>query len=189
MYLFLSESAAMNILSFFVFTFASLTDWYDGWYARKYGFKTRWGQFLDPLADKILTSFAFVSIYYLSLRDVNLFGNNKFISVAVLVGVIIFRDIVLTIMRSYMELKGKEFKTSYISKVKTFSQMSYLFLIIAMVVLKNSFELGEINTFIMSFLYSEINYYFLIAITLLTLVSGIAYFFESESVMKSETIN
>ena len=46
------------IIIFYISQLQRLTDWYDGWYARKYGFKTRWGQFLDPLADKILTSAA-----------------------------------------------------------------------------------------------------------------------------------
>jgi len=39
---------------------ASLTDWWDGWYARRHNMETSFGMLLDPLADKILTTAAFI---------------------------------------------------------------------------------------------------------------------------------
>src|SRR5437667_10554982 len=103
-------------MSFIVFTLAALTDWYDGWYARKYGFKTRWGQFLDPLADKILTSAALVCFYLMDKKNPDYFGTKEIIPIGILIGIIIFRDIVLTVARSVSELKGRQFNTSMISK-------------------------------------------------------------------------
>jgi len=170
--------------SFFVFTLAALTDWYDGWYARKYGFKTRWGQFLDPLADKILTSSALVCFYIINTRQPSFFGTNEFISVGLLISIIIFRDLVLTLARSISELRGKEFNTSMISKTKTFVQMTYIFLIIGFTAMVISFKDSAAGVKIASFLNSDWNYYFLLFITLLTVASGIAYIFESNSPVK-----
>ena len=54
------DSMATRIGSMVIFTIAALTDWYDGYAARKTGGITMWGQFLDPLADKILVSSGFI---------------------------------------------------------------------------------------------------------------------------------
>jgi CDP-diacylglycerol---glycerol-3-phosphate 3-phosphatidyltransferase len=178
LWLFLSESPINVFLSFIVFTIAALTDWYDGWYARKYGFKTRWGQFLDPLADKILTSAAFVGFYILKGRDPNFLGTVEFIPFGILIAIILFRDIVLTLARSVQEFRGREFKTSMISKTKTFIQMAFIFLIIGLIALASILPAAWVSPLI-NYLHSDINYYILLLITLLTAASGIAYIIES----------
>ena len=176
---FLSGSVTLVQLSLFVFTVAALTDWYDGWYARKYGFKTRWGQFLDPLADKILTSSALIGFYILNNKEPGFFGTNELIPVGILIALIIIRDITLTIVRSYKELKGQDFKTSFISKAKTFTQMTYIFVVLVFITAGVTFRDTELSSNIFAFLYSDLNYYILFLITLLTVLSGIAYLFES----------
>lgn len=180
-WLFLSESDVCIQLSFIIFTVAALTDWYDGWYARKYGFKTQWGQFLDPLADKILTSSALAGFYIINNIEPGFFGTNELIPVGVLIAVIIIRDIALTAVRSYKELKGQEFKTSLISKAKTFAQMTYLFVVIGFTTIGVTFRGSELSSTVFAFLYSDLNYYLLFAVTLLTVFSGIAYIFESRA--------
>jgi len=184
LYLFLSENNTLVFLSFLVFTVAALTDWYDGWYARKYGFKTRWGQFIDPLADKILTSSAFVGFYLVKLRDPEFLGTENFIPFAILLGVILFRDLILTAARSVQELRGREFSTSMLSKTKTFIQMTFIFLIIGLFSTASILNSSEISVSIINYLHSDINYYILLIITLLTALSGIAYIFESNSKVK-----
>jgi CDP-diacylglycerol--glycerol-3-phosphate 3-phosphatidyltransferase len=168
-------------LSFFVFTIAALTDWYDGWYARRYGFKTRWGQFLDPLADKILTSAALICFYLMDKKNPGFFGTKEIIPIGILIGIIIFRDIVLTIARSVSELRGRQFNTSVISKTKTFIQMTYIFLIIGFTAIGAGFNGSGTSNKLISFLYSDWNYYILLLISVLTVASGIAYIFESQS--------
>jgi CDP-diacylglycerol---glycerol-3-phosphate 3-phosphatidyltransferase len=177
--LFLSDDPFKVFLSFIVFTLAALTDWYDGWYARKYGFKTNWGQFLDPLADKILTSAAFIGFYLLKQKDHNFMGTVEFIPFGLLVAIIILRDLVLTVARSIQELRGKQFRTSMISKTKTFVQMTFVFIIIGFLSLTSLINDSDVTSGLINYLHSDINYYILLLITILTVASGIAYIFES----------
>lgn len=187
LYLFLSGEPANVFLSFIVYTIAALTDWYDGWYARKYGFKTRWGQFIDPLADKILTSFAFIGFYLMKKQDPFFLGKIEFVPVGILIAVIIFRDIVLTAARSVQELRGKEFRTSLISKSKTFIQMAFIFLIIALVAVSSLSSGSDFSSNIIRYLHSDFNYYILLLVTLLTVASGITYIFESNPAGTKQT--
>lgn len=179
LYLFLSDNTLMVGISFFVYTIAALTDWYDGWYARKYGFKTRWGQFIDPLADKILTSAAFIGFYLLKQKDPSFMGTAEPIPVIILIALIIFRDIVLTAARSIQELRGRDFKTSVISKTKTFIQMTFIFIILAAISLAALLSGSAAAEGIIKYLHSDINYYILLVVTVLTVLSGAAYIFES----------
>ena len=180
LFLFLSDNETAVFFSFIVYTFAALTDWYDGWYARKYGYKTRWGQFIDPLADKILTSSAFIGFFLMKQKNPMFFGSAEFIPIWILVSIIILRDITLTIARSIQELRGREFTTSMISKTKTFVQMTFIFLVIALhstgVLLKGT----DTGYYMLRYLQSDLNYYILVIITLLTAASGAAYIFEKK---------
>ncbi len=189
LYLFLSGQTGLVAASFVVYTIAALTDWYDGWYARRYGFKTRWGQFIDPLADKILTSAAFIGFYMMNKQDPLFFGTSEPVPLIILIAVIIFRDIVLTIVRSVQELRGKEFRTSMISKTKTFIQMTFIFVILGLISISAVAQGGAISVSINSYLQSQINYYILLLITVLTAASGAAYFFESGENIEKQTYN
>jgi CDP-diacylglycerol---glycerol-3-phosphate 3-phosphatidyltransferase len=181
MILFLTGSGPAVQISFFVFTIAALTDWYDGWYARKYGFKTKWGRFLDPLADKILTSCALLAFYLFYKAEPGFFGTNRIIPVWILIAVIILRDIILTAVRSYMELKGRGFKTSMISKTKTFLQMVYIFCVIGFFAIGLTFSGTGFGQAVRGLVFSGLNYYSLMIISILTAASGVAYIFESNS--------
>ena len=67
LYLFISDDLLMKQISLVVFLVAALSDWYDGWLARKFNYITEWGKFMDPLADKILTSAAFIGFSLVGL--------------------------------------------------------------------------------------------------------------------------
>ncbi|MCH7619626.1 MAG: CDP-diacylglycerol--glycerol-3-phosphate 3-phosphatidyltransferase [Candidatus Marinimicrobia bacterium] len=101
-----------------IFAIAALTDLYDGMIARKYGTVSRWGAFVDPLADKILLSTAFfglVMLGYLKLW---------------MVLAVIFRDAVITGVRAYGLRKNKHIKTEKFAKWKTTFQISLISLIL-----------------------------------------------------------
>ncbi len=169
LYLFLSENPLYKKISLVVFFIAVLTDWYDGWHARRYGQVSKVGIFLDPLADKFLTSIAFIGFYILGIMPLWM------------VLIIVVRDIVITILRSYQEANGKTMKTSYIAKTKTFIQMTYIFLIVILVC-SLSFDIdGILKSSINDFLYSGLNYIFMLSVTLITLYTGVSYFFEKNT--------
>ena len=142
LFLFLSENPLYKKISLLIFFIAVLTDWYDGWHARRYGQVSKVGIFLDPLADKILTSIAFIGFYILGIMPLWM------------VLIIVVRDIVITLLRSYQEVNGKTMKTSYIAKTKTFIQMTYIFLIVILVCTL-SFDIdGSLKNSINDYLYS-----------------------------------
>ena len=161
-------------LSLIVFFIAVTTDWYDGWHARRYGQVSKAGIFLDPLADKILTSIAFIGFYKLGLMSLWM------------VVMIVIRDITITLLRSIQEAKGKTLRTSFIAKTKTFIQMTYIFLIVILVCAL-SFDIPEgLKNQISEFLYSDINFYLMLSVTLLTIYTGISYFFEKEKTVEKQ---
>ena len=104
-----------------VFALAALTDWLDGYLARRYGEVTSHGAFLDPLADKVLTTSAFVALY---MYDV--------VPLWMLV-ILIARDFSTTALRSIVGDRGSVVNTSMMAKVKTFLQM--VFIIVALLLL------------------------------------------------------
>jgi len=59
-FLFISDNPLLKQIALIIYFIAAITDWYDGWLARKFNYITNWGKFMDPLADKFLTSAAFV---------------------------------------------------------------------------------------------------------------------------------
>lgn len=116
--LLLSDSAMHRQLSVVVYVVAALTDWYDGWVARKYGSMSRWGMFLDPLADKILSSAALFTFVALGLID------------AWMVWVIVVRDLLITALRLYGEWTNHPIVTSKSAQAKTFSEFIVIWYIL-----------------------------------------------------------
>ena len=175
LYLFLTGDVLLQRISVVVFFIAVLTDWYDGWYARKYKSVTKTGIFLDPLADKILTTFAFILFFIKRMLPYWMLA------------IIAVRDIIITLLRSYDEYKGRTIKTSKIAKTKTFLQMTYIFFILALFTLP-TFDTSEalkvsINDFLFN---SSANYIFMLVITLITLYTGVSYFIEKRHYKNNE---
>ncbi len=116
--LLVSDSSLQRQFSVVVYVVAALTDWYDGWVARKYGSQSRWGKFLDPLADKILASAALFTFSALGLID------------AWMVWVIVGRDVVITALRSYGEWTDHPIVTSKTAQAKTFGEFIVIWYIL-----------------------------------------------------------
>lgn len=164
LFLFLSDDILFNIISVAVYIVAALSDWYDGWLARKFNYITSWGKFWDPLADKILTSAAFIGFAIVNLIP--------YWMVVFIVG----RDILVTLLRVYADKKGFKFSTSVYAKWKTLLQMVFLYyLLIVFVAGKIPEVYLEYGKLISGLLDENLVYFVTLFITLVTLHSGILY--------------
>ncbi len=101
-----------------IFALASTTDWLDGYLARRRRQVTWLGQMLDPIADKLLTSAAFISLVQLDLAP------------AWIVALIIGREFAVTGLRSLAYAKGITIPASPLGKVKMASQVTAILLLI-----------------------------------------------------------
>ena len=107
-----------DIVGAAIFALASLTDWLDGYIARRRRQVTWFGQMLDPIADKLLTSAAFISLVQLNVAP------------AWMVAVIIGRELAVTGLRSLASTRGRGFAASWLGKVKMASQVTAILLLI-----------------------------------------------------------
>jgi CDP-diacylglycerol--glycerol-3-phosphate 3-phosphatidyltransferase len=159
-----SSDVALQQLSLAVFIVAMLTDWYDGWVARRWGYVTRWGTFLDPLADKVVTSAALIAFIYLDLVP------------PWTVWVIVVRDIAITFLRSYSEFKGKPFDTSRMAKTKTFLQFALIYYILLAYVARNTeYFRVHYGQLLEQLLDPSLLYASMVVITAITLLTGVLY--------------
>jgi CDP-diacylglycerol--glycerol-3-phosphate 3-phosphatidyltransferase len=101
-----------------IFAVASLTDWLDGYLARRRRQVTWLGQVLDPIADKLLTSAAFISLVQLGLAP------------AWMVALIIGREFAITALRSLAYTRGITIPASRLGKIKMGSQVTAILLLI-----------------------------------------------------------
>ena len=164
LFFFLSENPLFKQISIGIFIIAALTDWYDGWLARKFNYITNWGKFWDPLADKILTSTAFIGFVVLGILQLWM------------VIIILLRDFIITILRAYADYKGASFPTSNYAKWKTFIQMAFLYYLLIMYTAINTPQIfkGYENTFSI-LMNANFIYYTMFVITIITLHSGVTY--------------
>lgn len=142
-----------------IFLIASLTDWLDGYYARKYNLITNMGKFLDPLADKLLVSAAFILLVELDL------------AAAWIVILIISREFAVTGLRLVAAGEGVVLAASNMGKLKTVSQITA----IAFLLLHN---------FPFSYLGIPMDTIVLYIALILTTWSGIEYFVKNWHVMR-----
>lgn len=171
--LFLSGEPLLVQISLAVFLIAAVTDWYDGWLARKFNYITEWGKFLDPLADKILTSTAFVGFVVVGMLPLWM------------VILIVARDMLVTLLRAYADYRKVSFTTSYTAKWKTFFQMVFLYYLLLVYTLKtfNGLHVQYKNVFD-TLMNSTGIYFAMLAITLFTVVTGITYIFSNRFLIK-----
>ncbi|MCK9407694.1 MAG: CDP-diacylglycerol--glycerol-3-phosphate 3-phosphatidyltransferase [Bacteriovoracaceae bacterium] len=155
-----------------IFVLAAITDWYDGYVARRWGFITRWGKFLDPLADKILTSAAFISFIYIGYAE------------AWMVWVIVVRDFLMTFLRAYGEWKGKSINTSGFAKTKTFFQLVVIYLFLLEYIVRTDSNLNIQFGWLFDIVASPMIMFVLMFITtILTAITGILYLIYNKKII------
>ena len=102
-----------NLVATIIFTAAAVTDWLDGWLARKLNQTSAFGAFLDPVADKLMVAAALITLVQLERVD------------AIIALIIIGREITISALREWMANIGaaKSVAVSFLGKIKTTSQM------------------------------------------------------------------
>lgn len=96
-----------------IFIIAAVTDWLDGWLARKLGQTSAFGAFLDPVADKLMVAAALIVLVQLGRVDV------------VIAVIIISRELAISALREWMAKIGaaESVAVSMLGKIKTVAQM------------------------------------------------------------------
>jgi|TARA_B110000305_G_scaffold81876_1_gene92203 cardiolipin synthase len=112
-------SSEKNLTAAFIFTLAAITDWLDGFLARKFNQTTRFGAFLDPVADKLMVTTALVILVWLD--RVGIF----------VAAIIIGRELAISALREWMALIGESrgVAVSFVGKLKTAAQMVSIILL------------------------------------------------------------
>lgn len=156
-----------------LFALASLTDLYDGYIARKYGTVTKWGAFVDPLADKLITDSALIG-----------FVINGYLNIWMVL-VIVARDIVVTLLRLYGLRKNKPLKTETFAKWKT----TFQFLLIAFILIYHNLVKNPFGYTLNPNVVSYVNESGLIntglfVVVMITLYSGFRYYFGNRKIVR-----
>ncbi|MDO9452042.1 MAG: CDP-diacylglycerol--glycerol-3-phosphate 3-phosphatidyltransferase [Stagnimonas sp.] len=109
-----------------LFVLAAITDWLDGYLARRWDQTSKFGAFLDPVADKLLVAVSLVML----LRDREQQGQGDVM--AVLVAIIIGREIAISALREWLAELGQRMTVavSSIGKIKTGFQMTAIGMLI-----------------------------------------------------------
>ena len=102
-----------NLVATVIFVLAAVTDWLDGWLARKLNQMSAFGAFLDPVADKLMVAAALIALVQFHRVD------------AVIAVIIIGREIAISALREWMAKIGdaKSVAVNLLGKIKTIAQM------------------------------------------------------------------
>lgn len=161
--LYIQDEVVWRALSVGVFAVAVVTDFFDGYIARLYGYQTPYGVFLDPLADKFLTFAGFICLPFIDAVQFPWWA----------VAVIVVRDILVTGMRMAADHRNMVMETRLTAKFKTMSQMFFLYLVL----LVGVFTTTDVwlSVYSVELLESGVLGWGMIGIVVLTLYSGIEY--------------
>jgi len=171
--LLLSESSLNKQFSLAVFVIAALTDWYDGWAARRLGYISRWGKFLDPLADKILSSVALLVYVSLGLVD------------AWMVWIVIARDFIITGLRTHAEYRNTPIVTSKGAQAKTFGEFVVIYYILILYVGKSVPIVNEkFGNAIDSLMDPQVLFGMMLLVTFSSVGTGIAYLYDNRTILR-----
>jgi CDP-diacylglycerol---glycerol-3-phosphate 3-phosphatidyltransferase len=153
------ELPVTHFIAALIFIIASCTDWVDGYYARKYNLVTNLGKFLDPLADKLLVSAAFIALVELGAAP------------AWMIIIILSREFAVTGIRAVAAAEdGEVIAASQMGKIKTWLQ------IIAI----SALLLHNLPFAFVGFPFATISLWLA---TLITLYSGWEYFVNSKHIL------
>ncbi|WP_062105013.1 CDP-diacylglycerol--glycerol-3-phosphate 3-phosphatidyltransferase [Bacillus niameyensis] len=155
-----TELETAHFIGALIFIFASVTDWVDGYFARKYSLVTNFGKFLDPLADKLLVSAALIVLVEMQLAP------------SWIVIIIISREFAVTGLRLVLAGSGEVVAANMLGKIKTWTQ----------IIAVSSLLLGNIFFEAIGFPFADIALWVAL---FFTVWSGLEYFQKNRAVFKN----
>lgn len=174
MFFLFCQGFAAKLAAFFIFSVAALTDYLDGFFAKKYGMTSNFGIIMDPIADKILVLGSFLAFVEMSIIP------------AWMVVLIMLREFLVTGVRIFALGKGKILKAQRSGKHKTMSQIVTIFVILLFLIFKElavKFDFWTINV------HSVFSWSIICLMTLtviLTTTSGISFFWDNRNLIKNK---
>jgi CDP-diacylglycerol--glycerol-3-phosphate 3-phosphatidyltransferase len=158
--LYFPKSRICTLFAALLFGFAAITDYFDGFFARRRGMVSNLGKVLDPLADKLLVSCAFIMMAAIQWID------------AWIVCIIIGRELAVTGLRNLIAYEGEDVSASWLGKCKT------------------SFQIGAIIPLMVHYPYFGVDFdligtWLLWAALFFTIWSGIDYFIRFRKLLKN----
>ncbi len=159
-----SNGIVFKIAALVTFMIAALSDYLDGFIAKKYDLKSDFGRIMDPVADKVLTLAAFLA-----------FVEMKLIPAWILV-VIIMRELLVTSLR-ILALKNNEVLPAGVGgKHKTFSQMFSIVVILLFIIFKESgVEVFDFWNPSFEYWYRQVIFILMLITVVFTVGSGVSY--------------
>jgi len=159
-----SSGFVSKLFALIVFIAASITDFLDGFIAKKRNEISDFGKFMDPIADKILVIAAFLAFVEMKLIP------------AWAVVVIIFRELVITGLRLMALKRGEVIEAGFGGKHKTFVQMLSVIVILFFILFKEAgvtvFHFWNIS---IEYWYRQIIFFMILVTVFLTVASGASY--------------
>lgn len=166
MFTMVADFTGHYVVALLIFALASITDALDGNIARKRGLVTDFGKFLDPLADKMLTTAAFIGFL----------AKNVCPGITWILFIVLFREFAITSLRLVCVGSGKVIAANIWGKAKTVSQM------VAIIVTLLFMALGDIVTFsgIAATAATAVVALMLWISAVLTVISGVIYLYQNK---------
>ena len=155
-----------------LFIIAAVSDYYDGKIAREYEAGSRLGQFLDPLADKVLVLGTFIVLSFMLPHIVPWWA----------VVLIALRDVAVTLLRTWSEARGRTLRTLPIAKWKTTVQLAFIIGLLCVLVAGQPEMPRQVMLAAHWLLDSLIPFLVLMGVVILTVGTGAWYFFNQETV-------
>lgn len=144
----------LNIILFLIFALSALTDYLDGYIARKQHLITTFGKFIDPIADKLIVNTTLLLLA--STHDIHI----------IIPIIMISRDIIVDAIRLVASQKNVVLAASYLGKAKTMTQMIAICLLL-------------LNNIVFAGLHIPMDQIMIWLATLISFVSGVDYFMKN----------
>ena len=159
-----------NIIACVIFCVACLSDFLDGYLARKNNLVTNFGKFMDPLADKLLVTAALISLVEL-----------RFIPAWAVV-VIIAREFAVSGLRTIAASDGTVIAASWWGKIKTVIQMISILLLLVKVSISEYTFLSNLigGAKVSSWIFNSLSIYMFYIAVVITIISGVDYFIKNK---------